>query len=107
MSQDSSLLEKTLKLLFEQAFKDGVVTDDEFEIIEQVELDIELYMDSLNRALLDNLITTEESDELEALKDKILEKATQIAQGDGVIDAEEQGLLKKLSEILSEYFITD
>ena len=107
MSQDSSLLEKTLRLLFEQAFKDGVVTDDEFEIIEQVELDIELYMDSLNRALLDNLITTEESDELEALKDKILEKATQIAQGDGVIDAEEQGLLKKLSEILSEYFITD
>ena len=102
MNKDE-LLDQALKQLFDVAFKDGVVDDAEFEMIQQIEMSIERYGDSLDRALLDNIITPEESAELEDLKQRILRDAEQVAGEDGIIDEEEKELLKTLTRILQKY----
>lgn len=106
MTDEDSLLDKTLKILFDKAFEDGLVTDDEFEIIQTVEINIEKYTEALDKALEDNIITSEEADRLEQLKKEILKKAQEVAEIDGVVDEEETALLKKLTEALNKYFHT-
>ncbi|MHA2502914.1 MAG: tellurite resistance TerB family protein [Candidatus Kariarchaeaceae archaeon] len=102
MSKDE-LLDKALKELVEVAFKDGVVDDAEWDMINQIEISLQVYADALDRALLDHVITREESAELENLRDKIMSDAKDVAGEDGVIDDEEKELLQTLTQILKKY----
>ena len=101
--EKDEILDSALKELFDVAFKDGVVDDKEFELIQQVEISIEAYAEYLNRALLDNVITPAESKELERLRDKVMTDAHAIATEDGVIDEEEGELLRTLTKIFRKY----
>ena len=97
------ILDTAIKEIIDMAFKDGIVDDREWELINQIEISIEDYADSLDRALLDGVITPEESEELETLKNKILEDASSIANEDGVIDEEEANILQILLKIVEKY----
>jgi len=99
------LLDKALKSIVDRAFNDGVVDDKEWELIHQIEMSIEAYAEGLNRALLDGVITPEETKELEQLRDRILSDASSVAKSDGEIDEEEASILQLLVKIVEKYRI--
>jgi len=103
MDDPSKILDHTLKKLFDKAFEDNLIDDKEFELIQRIEISVEEYVEGLNKALLDKVITSEESDKLEELKQKIVDEAESFASSDGEIDAEEAELLKTLGSILKRY----
>lgn len=104
---DPDLTEKfdqLLQELFEQAFSDGIVTDEEYGLISQIEVDVEELTKSIFAAYMDGIITEDESEQMIALKQKILERAEKVAKADGIIDDDEKELLSKLSGLISKYF---
>ncbi len=103
-SELSEKFDKLLKELFEKAFSDGVVNDEEYDLINQIEVDIEALTSAIFAAYVDGLITEEESERMIILKQKILNQAESMANADGVIEKDENELLSKLSVLISKYF---
>ena len=55
-------------------------------------------------AYVDGIITEEESEQMIALKQKILDQAENIASKDGIISKDENELLSQLPTLISKYF---
>lgn len=104
---ETELLTQTIKQLMEIAEKDGIVTTEEREIIEQVKFDSDVYQLMLNDAYEDDVISEAERANLEKLKDMILQRAEIVANLDDVITEDEQNLLEKLSEVLKHKYTLD
>ena len=105
MAKDNeSLFEMTIRELMEAANRDGIVTPEEFDIIEQVKVDADSYNLILQESLDDGKITPEEMENLNGLKQMIIERAELIAKIDGNFDDDEQILLKKLADILQNHY---
>lgn len=98
---DDSVFDKTMKQLWKVAQKDGIITPEEYDILEQVRIDADAYHVMLQECLEDGTISKEEAEQLHKLKDLIMERALLIATIDGTFDDDERELLKKLSEILA------
>jgi tellurite resistance protein len=84
---------------------DGIITLEELDIIEQVKVDADSYETFLKEAFIDGVITDEEAKKLQELKQMIIDRAELIAKIDGSFDADEQILIKKLSEIISQLYV--
>ncbi|MHA2090113.1 MAG: hypothetical protein ACW98K_04575 [Candidatus Kariarchaeaceae archaeon] len=104
MSKET-LFEETVKELMNAAKRDGIITPEELDIIEQVKVDADSYETFLKEAFMDGTITDEESKKLQDLKQMIIDRAELIAKIDGSFDADEQILIKKLYEIISQLYI--
>ncbi|MHA2250735.1 MAG: hypothetical protein ACXAD7_10245 [Candidatus Kariarchaeaceae archaeon] len=100
----NKLLDSTLKELGKVIRDDELITYDELELLKQVTFDVRRYERSLEKALEDSIITKEESDELNHLKEQILANVYKVAEWDGVLSDDEKRMIKKLSDILSQYF---
>ena len=104
MSKEESLFEMTIRELMEAANRDGIVTPEELDIIEQVKVDADSYNLILQESLDDGTITSDEMERLNELKQMIIERAELIAKIDGKFDDDEQTLLKKLADILKNHY---
>ena len=102
--KDLSLLSQTLKMLFQQAMEDGTFSDVEAMIIERVEIDVKQYEEVLIKAETDNKINLREAMQLGELKNTILANAAEIAARDYILSEDEKNLLRKLADILVDYF---
>ncbi len=103
MSSDA-LFNDTIKQLLSAAKKDGIITPEEMDIIEQVKIDAESYSLMLQEALSDGKLSKKEREKLNELKQMIVDRAELIAKLDGKFDDDEKELLKKLSEIISKRY---
>jgi uncharacterized membrane protein YebE (DUF533 family) len=103
-SELSEKFDKLLKELFEKAFSDGVVTDEEYDLINQIEVDVEELTSAIFAGYVDGIITEGESERMIILKQKILNQAESVANADGIIDKDENELLSQLSVLISKYF---
>ena len=103
-SELDELLNSTLNAMAEVAKENGVITYEEFEILKQVRYDVSDYQDALKRALADGIITSDENQVLTKMKDRILQNVITVANFDKVVDDEEKGLIKKITEIVNIYF---
>ncbi len=101
---EDDVFSNTIKELVKEAAKDGIITPDEQEIINQVTVDGESFSMKLQMALEDGVITDEEVKELEDLKHLILERAETIAGLDGKHTEDEKNLIQKLSTFLTRYY---
>lgn len=103
-SELSEKFDQLLKELFEQALSDGIVTDEENDLISQIEVDSEELTKAIFAAYVDGVITEEESEHMIALKQKLMERAENVANSDGIISKDENDLLSRLSALISKYF---
>ena len=82
------------------ANRDGLITDEEKEIISQVEFDSNFYELMLSDALEDGIITDEENEKLHDISQSMLQRAEIIANIDGKLSEDEKALIEKLTEII-------
>lgn len=105
MSSDDQL-NLILKELIQVAKKDGVITEEEQEIISQVEFDSDYYDLMLSDALEDGIITEKENQFLHDIANSMLERAEVIAGVDGKLSDDEKRLIQKLSDIIKHKHLT-
>lgn len=92
---------RLMKKIAEKAKSDGVITDDEYNILEKVSFDVNEYMQFLDKANEDNYIDDAEEAKLIKLKKKIVYDAMEVASKDGMVTDEEHVLVKEIIRILS------
>ncbi|MHA2029006.1 MAG: hypothetical protein ACW99Q_06420 [Candidatus Kariarchaeaceae archaeon] len=100
----NKLLDSTLKELGKIIKEDGFLLSDELELLKQVRWDVGVYEKSLIDALEDSIITEEESEQLNYLKEQILSNVYKVANWDGILSDDEKKIIKKLTEIVTKYF---
>ncbi len=88
--------------LYKVAQEDGKLSQDEYEIIKQVEVDLELFNRALAAAEEDRMLEPEEIGTLMDLRDRILERAEIVARADGSISDDEIRLLGTLAQVLKK-----
>lgn len=99
------LFTSTIASLMEKAKEDGIITPEEFELIEQVRLDAENYTSMLREATSDGIITDKEAQKLDELKKRILERAELVARIDGTLDDDEKQLLETLADVIKKKYV--
>ena len=82
------------------ALEDGVITTEERKLISNIVLDVEAYLNMVDRALADGIISKNEKVELFEGRIEILEKAYQIAREDRTITKDETELLKSIVKMI-------
>lgn len=102
---EEDLMDSTIKELMEVANKDGIVSSDELEIINQVKVDLDSYDLHLKEAQKDGFIDDEEMIVLEKLRNLIIERADIIASVDGKLAEDEKELLKSLKNFINKYYV--
>ncbi|MFX1513877.1 MAG: PRC-barrel domain-containing protein [Promethearchaeota archaeon] len=108
IKEDIKQLERSMKLhmtnvireLLLVAFKDGILTDDERDLIEAIQVDLDTYEEALAQAKYDNVITLAEERHLEQLKERILRNTRYLALKDETITDEERELMEKLASFM-------
>ncbi len=96
-------LDTIMKDLFNQANRDQIITDDEYILIQSIEIEIDNYIAGLEYALEDGVIDADERDNLQHLVERIHNKAIDVANADGIIDKDEENLIIVLKDVLSIY----
>lgn len=97
MLTDDEKLREIIGSITKIARADGKITEEEAEILENVQINLLMYDDYLNEAMEDGIIDDDEMDMLIGLKQNIIAEAWDIAQvSDGVSDDE----LKMLEVLL-------
>lgn len=97
-------LKKIIESLGEIANRDNHISDEEFEILKQVSSDIIKYDKAMKNALEDGIITTHEQLQLNNLQAQIEKNVVSVAEADHKITEDEALLIKKLVEIMKQYF---
>jgi sporulation protein YlmC with PRC-barrel domain len=90
-------LSNLVRDLMTEAGKDGKITMEEQKLIDTVTVEIEVYYEALDRALEDGIITANEQEKLEEIKEQIIRRSYIVAQEDNQISKNEQNLIKKLA----------
>ncbi len=101
MSDEKVLFENTMKELWLVAMKDGTISPEERDILNQVRIDADEYSMMLKECKVDNMITKEEFDKLELLKKQIINRAIITAKIDDNFTNDERALITKLTELVS------
>lgn len=105
MTED--IFKETIASLLKIAERDGVITSEEFELLEQVRVDADSYSMNLIDAKSDGVITEEEATRLAKLRNQILERAQIVAEIDGVLSDDEKVILNTLKEFINKKYIVD
>ena len=100
----SDVFHDTIKNLFLLAKKDGILSEEEADILNRVKIDLKKYSALLDKALVDGVINTKETKNLTRLKKQIIKGASEVAEKDGKITDDEKVLILKLSELLERYY---
>jgi hypothetical protein len=99
-TQDETKLQNVLTELFLKAYEDGIITNDEHAILNQVKLDAQKYAEELQIALEDHIITSDERNKLLMLKKDLLQNAYEKSREDNIISKDEKALISLLIKIL-------
>ncbi|MFV2014753.1 MAG: hypothetical protein ACC656_04955 [Candidatus Heimdallarchaeota archaeon] len=102
--EKANQFKQLVQTLGEVALRDGHISDEEFEILKQVSFDLIKYDKALTKALEDGVITTHEQLQLNNLQAQIEKNVVSVADSDHKISEDEAMLIKKLAEILKQYF---
>ncbi|MCE7737534.1 MAG: hypothetical protein GPJ54_21770 [Candidatus Heimdallarchaeota archaeon] len=100
MNNEREQFETTMKEMWMVAMKDGIITTEEREILNQVRIDADEYSMILTECMADDMITKEEFDKLELLKKQIIDRATIMAKIDDNFSDDERALISKLTELV-------
>ncbi len=95
--------------MLNQALEDGVISDDEHALLNNIQKNYKVYEEHLKFAMKDGVITDEETNELREKRKNIYKKALETALKDGSITDAELKLLKTLSGSigLSDYTLEE
>ena len=104
MTNVNSIFETTMRELWKVASKDGIITPEEQDILEQVQIDADSYAVMLEECIRRGTITKEEASQLDYLKNLITDRAYVIATIDGKVDSDESNLIAKLAEVISIHY---
>jgi len=94
--------EQLYQRMLEVANEDGIISEDEQALIDNVRANISKYFQILRDSFEDKIITEEEQYEMYESRKRILEEALQVAKGDEKITQDEFKLLSTIREILQE-----
>ena len=97
-----SSFNEVLEEIFQAAAKDGKISDEEYEIIKQVEVDLDIFNKALEQVEKDNILEPEEIGMLMDLRDRILERAEIVARADHEITEDEAELLKVIANAIKK-----
>ncbi|MHA2504143.1 MAG: hypothetical protein ACXAE3_14890 [Candidatus Kariarchaeaceae archaeon] len=103
MEDTRSMIKQVFDAIADEAKKNGRISYEELEILKQVKYDLFKYEASLKRALDDGVITPEENERLQFLKQQVETNAVTVANFDGLVDREEQEMLSVLAKVLDKY----
>lgn len=95
-------MQKLYEKLLAKAREDGVITEHEQAILDQVKIKIEDYEKLLDDALEDNIIDENEAKQLRDLRAKMLDGAWITADSDAQINPDEAGMLNLLLNLLKK-----
>ncbi len=84
--------------MLKAALKDGVLTEDELEMLKEVDKFYGHYNREFKVAVSDGFITPDECKKLRDLRDSLYEKAYMEAIKDGVVTSEERAILKEIQK---------
>ncbi|MHA2503086.1 MAG: hypothetical protein ACXAE3_09460 [Candidatus Kariarchaeaceae archaeon] len=84
------------------AKQNGIITADEQAIIESVKENIAKYFEVLHQSYDDDIITSDEQNDMYALRKRIMDEAVEIAKDDNQITQDEFALLRVIKSILEE-----
>ena len=100
MNEEATKRLERLKLgiekIVEKANDDGVITEEEYKIINVAKNGLSKYMDLLSEAMEDGVIDQSEMDALIALQEEIMSDSYFVAMEDNQLDFDEMILLKTL-----------
>lgn len=95
-------LERVWTQLTAVAYNDGIITQDEQSLLNQIMIDLQKYSEVLEIALEDGIITDDELVFLKEARLNLWSKANVVALQDAIISPDEQQILEKLKEIAHE-----
>lgn len=87
------ILAKAMMFVTQTAANDGIITQEEKEMLDTFEFSLKIYHKALNDAFEDGCITKEEELQLERVKDMILNDGTAMADKIDGISKDEMNLL--------------
>ncbi len=87
------LVARVMKNIIETAANDGIITEEEQRLINELDFSLKIFKDQLNLVLLDGRINDEEKETLLKLKDIIINNALEIADENDEISPDEMDLL--------------
>ncbi len=94
------LYEELIDDLVTKALEDGILTDDEAAIIDEVEIKLKEFYQYLEEALADNIMDKDETKKLKIMRSKILEDTWNVSNRDTIINKDEAELLKIIVKLL-------
>jgi len=100
MSQSKKIRDVIL-LLFNKAEEDGLISEDEKQIIDSVEISVERYEKELEKSLEDGVLNEEEISLLSTLKKDVLLDAWDKAEDDWHLSRDEEKLIVLLQVFLA------
>jgi len=95
---------KMLVALFKVAKADKQITPDEEAILETADVNVMNLLEYVKRAWLDNHLDNEEKERIEGLVAKIEDDATTVAALDSIITNEEADLIEVIRDTVREFF---
>ncbi|MHA2097121.1 MAG: hypothetical protein ACW99A_00435 [Candidatus Kariarchaeaceae archaeon] len=95
-------MQKLYEALLRKANEDGIITNEEQAILDQVKMNVLDYEKLLSNALEDGIIDEDEAKQLRDSRAKMLELAWMAADTDAEINTDEAGLLNLLLNLLKK-----
>ncbi|OLS25715.1 MAG: hypothetical protein HeimC2_17710 [Candidatus Heimdallarchaeota archaeon LC_2] len=99
---EQSDMQKLYAKLLDKALEDGIITEEEQAILDDVKMNIGDYEKLLSEALEDEIITEKEAKDLRNSRAKMLDMAWLTADKDAEIDPDEAGLLNLMLNLLKK-----
>ncbi|MCH8906272.1 MAG: hypothetical protein IH840_04205, partial [Candidatus Heimdallarchaeota archaeon] len=87
------ILAEAMMHMLQTAARDGVITDEEAEIVDKIEYSLRFFRQMLVDAMADGVITQEEQDSLIRMKDKMIEEGYNVAEASSDVSKDELNLL--------------
>ena len=95
-SSDNFHLQKVLTNLLQKALEDGVITEEEKNILKQIKTDFQSFKILIEQVEADGIITEEEKNLIEKFKKKIVRNAYTTSTKDHIITNDERKLISML-----------
>ncbi|MCE7733539.1 MAG: hypothetical protein GPJ54_01590 [Candidatus Heimdallarchaeota archaeon] len=92
-AQVDQIMARAIMHLMETAGKDGIITDEEREVVDSIEFSLRFYKQMLIDALEDGEITPNEKKMLEGMKERIIKEGYNVAELVNGVSKDEMNLL--------------
>lgn len=92
------------KLINTAQQEDGKISEEEFEIIEQVSYDADIYAELLDQFNMKGAVTKQEAKILDIFKSNILENAGEKAFYESSFNEQKHKMIKRLANVISTHY---